>query len=42
MDICVKRMLSKEREPCRNGAMEASTSGRNVGVSIELRNVEFG
>lgn len=29
-------------EVCRNGAMEASTSGRNIGVSIELRNVEFG
>ena len=27
---------------CRNDAMEASTSGRNTGVSIELRNVSFG
>ena len=40
--LAVKRMLSKEMELCRNGVMEASTSGRNVGVSIELRNVEFG
>jgi hypothetical protein len=27
---------------CRNGAMEASTSGREMGVSVELRKVEFG